>query len=114
MPIPKERFAALEIKSALRGNRFPSRMPISPLGSGGYGYDLIGAAALLRLETPWTDQLPATEVRHRPDGSVVGVHALNGRWNAGSNVSGTAEEGKRGGKSVGPVPSAPPLSEPCS
>lgn len=62
--------------------------------NGAYGVDLIGAAALLRLSTPWTDKLPRT-------GSDTGLSAQwheillsSGRM---SNDTGTASEGKRGG-----------------
>ena len=98
MPIPKNDLAALEIKSALEGAIASVKNADFTTGSGGYGYDLIGAAALLRLETPWTDQLP----RQKSDTGLTAqwweFMLSNGRWNAGSNVSGTAEEGKRGGQ----------------
>ena len=98
MPIPKNDLAALEIKSALEGAIASVKNADFTTASGGYGYDLIGAAALLRLETPWTDQLP----RQKSDTGLTAqwweFMLSNGRWNAGSNVSGTAEEGKRGGQ----------------
>ena len=98
MPIPKNDLAALEIKSALEGAIASVKNADFTTSSGGYGYDLIGAAALLSLETPWTDQLP----RQKSDTGLTAqwweFMLSNGRWNAGSNVSGTAEEGKRGGQ----------------
>lgn len=63
--------------------------------SGGYGIDLLGAATLLRLSTPWTDRLP----RDRSDTGLSAqwweIQTGSGRAN---NTTGTAAEGLRGGQ----------------
>ena len=64
--------------------------------SGGAGIDLLGAATLLRLNTPWTDKLA------RISDGVTGLSAqwyeiLTSSGNAGATF-GTAAEGNRGGQ----------------
>lgn len=98
MPIAKTDLAALEIKNILEAamGDVVKNGDIST-SAGGYGYDLLGAAALLRLNTPFTDQLPRLKSDTGLTAQWWEFMLSTGRWNAG-NVSGTAEEGKRGGK----------------
>lgn len=86
-----------EIKSALAAV-MPATVQNGDIttSSGGYGIDLLGAASLLRLSTPWTDRLPRMGV------DATGLSAqwweiLTGTGRA-NNTTGTAAEGARGGQ----------------
>lgn len=63
--------------------------------SGGYGIDMLGAASLLRLSTPWTDRLPRDGV----DSTGLSAQWWEIQLSTGrmANDTGTAQEGKRGG-----------------
>lgn len=63
-------------------------------GSGAYGIDMIGAASLLRLETPWTDRLPRMSSDTGLSAQWHEILLSTGRM---ANDTGTAQEGKRGG-----------------
>ena len=91
--------ATLEIQAALR-----AAMPESvqngefATGSGGYGYDLLGAAALLRLNTPLTDRLARLKSDTGLSAQWWEFQMASGRWSSSTNPSGTAAEGSRGGQ----------------
>lgn len=64
-------------------------------GSGGAGIDMMGAASLLVLKTPWTDRLPRDGV-DSTGLSAQWYEILTGSGKA-NNTTGTAGEGNRGG-----------------
>lgn len=65
--------------------------------SGGYGIDLLGAAALLRLNTPYTDRLPRLKSDTGLSAQWWEFQMANGRWGSTTNPTGTAAQGYRGG-----------------
>lgn len=85
-----------EIKRAL-GEAMPDSVKNADgitSGSGGYGIDMVGAAELLRLDTPWTDRLPRVTSGTGLSAQWHEVLLSSGRM---ANDTGTAQEGKRGG-----------------